>query len=205
MLADKGLNAPIVDVAFYNDTLFVAHRYKISTVDRTNGTVKDIIVGLPTAGDHHVNQMAFDGDRIYFGTGRVTNAGVVSGNDPMNSQWLSNAPKAHDVPAQDITLASKNYPMPNTLTTEQNDNATTGDFVPFGNTTDEGQVVKGDIKCTSCIMSANLDGTDLQLVGWGFRNPSGLAFNDEGRLFAVVHGADERGARPIANDSDKFY
>ena len=44
-----------------------------------------------------------------------------------------------------------------------------------------------------------------QRNGWGLRNPSGLAFNDEGRLFAVVHGADERSSRPIANDSDKFY
>ena len=54
-------------------------------------------------------------------------------------------------------------------------------------------------------LSANLDGTGLQLEGWGLRNPSGLAFNDEGRLFAVVHGADERSSRPIADDNDKFY
>ena len=37
------------------------------------------------------------------------------------------------------------------------------------------------------------------------RNPTGLAFNEEGRLFAASHGADERGSRPILNDQDKFY
>ena len=207
VLADIGLNAPIVDIAFHNDTLFVAHRHKVSTVDLTNGTVADIITGLPTTGDHHVNQIAFspDGERLYFGTGSATNAGVVSSGDPVNSGWLGNAPKAHDVPAKDITLAGQDFQMPDALTAEQGDNATTGAFVPFGDSTEEGQVVEGELKCTSCILSANLDGTDLRLEGWGLRNPSGLAFNDESRLFAAVHGADERGARPVANDSDKLY
>jgi hypothetical protein len=54
-------------------------------------------------------------------------------------------------------------------------------------------------------LSANLDGTDLKLEGWGFRNPTGLAFNEEGRLFTAVNGADERGSRPIVDDADKFF
>lgn len=124
---------------------------------------------------------------------------------PSNAGWLGNAPKTHDVPAMNITLASQNFESPNTLTAEQDDNAITGAFVPFNSSTEEGQTIKGELKCTSCILRANLDGTDLQLEGWGLRNPSGLAFNDEGRLFTVVHGADERSSRPIANDSDKFY
>jgi len=63
------------------------------------------------------------------------------------------------------------------------------------------------IDCKICMYSgcANLDGTDLRLMGWGIRNPTGLAFNEEGRLFAASHDADERGSRPIANDWDKFY
>ena len=55
------------------------------------------------------------------------------------------------------------------------------------------------------VLSANLDGTDLKLEGWGFRNPTGLAFNEEGRLFTAVNGADERGSRPIVDDADKFF
>jgi glucose/arabinose dehydrogenase len=207
VLADIGLNAPIVDVAYHDGKLFVSHRYKVSTVDIETGEVKDIIVGLPTAGDHHVNQIAFspDGKRLYFGTGSTTNSGVVTGDDQTNAIWLGNAPKAHDIPAKDITLAGHNFQSPNILTAEQGDNSTTGAFSPFGNSTHEGQTVKGDLKCSSCILSANLDGTDLRLEGWGLRNPSGLAFNDEGRLFAAVHGSDERSSRPIFNDTDKFY
>lgn len=40
----------------------------------------------------------------------------------------------------------------------------------------------------------------------GVRNPYGLAFNDKGRLYASINGADDKvmDNRPIANDSDKF-
>ena len=45
-------------------------------------------------------------------------------------------------------------------------------------------------------------------MAWGFRNPYGLAFDSSkntSRLWITSAGADERGSRPIANDSDKIY
>ena len=48
VFVDTKLNSPIVDITFHNGFfLYVSHRGKISTVDITNGRVKDIIVGLP--------------------------------------------------------------------------------------------------------------------------------------------------------------
>ena len=207
VFVDKGLNSPIVDVVYYNETtLYVSHNHKISIVNLTNGTVKDIIVGLPTNINHQNNQIAFspDGKRLYVGIGSATNSGVV-GEDDAIIGWLPNEPNVHDVPAKNVTLTGQNFVTNNTLTAEPNDTATTGAFVPFGTSTYPGQVIQGNIKCNGCILSANLDGTDLKLIGWGLRNPTGLAFNEEGKLFAVNHGADQRGSRPIANDSDKFY
>ena len=204
VFVDTKLNSPIVDITFHNDLLFVSHMGKISTVDITNGTVKDIIVGLPENGDHFNNQIAFspDGKRLFFGTGTRTNSGVL-GMD--NLGWLANSPNVADILGKNITLTGQNFVTKNILTAEPNDNATTGALVPFNSTANEGQVIKGQVKCNGCILSANLDGTDLRLIGWGFRNPVGLAFNEEGRLFATSHGADERGSRPIVNDWDKFY
>ncbi len=204
VFVDTKLNSPIVDITFHNGLLYVSHRGKISTADITNGTVKDIIVGLPQSGDHINNQITFspDGKRLFFGTGTRTNSGVL-GTD--NLGWLANSPNVADVPGKNITLTGQNFVTENPLTAEPNDNATTGSFVPFNSTANEGQVIKGQVKCNGCILSANLDGTDLRLIGWGLRNPTGLAFNEEGRLFAASHGADERGSRPIVNDWDKFY
>ena len=52
-----------------------------------------------------------------------------------------------------------------------------------------------------------MDGTDLKLVGWGFRSAYGIAFFPvhPTKLLVTVNGADERGSRPIANDTEKIY
>ena len=209
VFADKGLNSPIVDIVYYNQTtLYVSHNHKVSMVNLTNGAVKDIIVGLPTNINHQNNQIALspDGKRLYVGVGSATNSGVVGVDDAIIG-WLPNEPNVHDVPAKNITLTGQNFITKNPLTAEPNDTATTGTFVPFGTSTYAGQVIPGNIKCNGCILSANLDGTDLKLVGWGFRSAYGMAFSptDRTKLLITVNGADERGSRPISDDTEKVY
>jgi glucose/arabinose dehydrogenase len=206
VFVDRNLNSPIVDVVFHNGLLYVSHTHKVSTVNLTNGSVQDIIVGLSSTLTHPNNQIAFspDGKRLYVGIGSATNSGVVGLDDYMLG-WLANNPNGHDIPGMNITLAGQNFVTPDPLTAEKNDTPTTGAFAPFGTPTNPGQVIQGNPKCNGCIISANLDGTDLRVVGWGFRNPTDIAFNEDGKLFAVNHGADQRGSRPIANDSDKFH
>ena len=209
VLVDRNLNGPITDIEFYGGKLYVSHRGIISTVEPKSGLVKDIILGLPSIGDHHNNQIAIGGpnNRIYFGQGEATNSGVV-GEDNFKLGWPKVAPTVHDIPAKNITLTGQNFVTKNPLTAEPNDNATTGAFVPFGTPTHPGQVILGDIKCNGCILSANLDGTDLKMVGWGFRSAYGIAFSpadNKTKLLVTANGADERGSRPIANDTEKVY
>ena len=64
----------------------------------------------------------------------------------------------------------------------------TGAFVPFGTETTPGQVIPGSVKSSGSILRCNPDGTDLEVVAWGLRNPYGLAFDPSGRLFATEHG-----------------
>jgi hypothetical protein len=164
-------------------------------------------VGLPSMGDHHNDQIAFGTDgRLYFGQGTVTNVGV-AGEDSYAYGWLKTSPQLHDIPGKDIRLAGQNFESANPLTPQNfSDFATTGAFVPFGTSTTKGQVIKGDVKCSGCIISSKLDGTDLKVVAWGLRNPYGVAFANNGKtLLFDNNGADERGSRRVANDSDKVY
>jgi len=207
VLVDRKLNGPITDIEFYNGKLYVSHRGVISVTDPQSGLVKDIITGLPSTGDHHNNQIAIGTDsRIYFGQGEATNSGVV-GEDNFKLGWLKTAPQFHDIPAKNISLSGENFVTANPLTAESNDTTATGAFVPFGTSTYKGQVIPGNIKCNGCILSANLDGTDLKLIGWGFRSAYGISFfpNEPTKLLVTVNGADERGSRPIANDTEKIY
>ncbi len=202
---DRLLSPPVNDIEFnkHNGLLYISHRGMVSTVD-SGGVVKNIIVGLPSMGDHHNNEIEFGLDgRVYVTIGVLTNSGVVGPDNALHG-WGPLMTKLHDVPGQDITLTGQSFESDNPLTADPNDKATTGAFVPFGNTTEQGQVVKGNVLCNGCVISANPDGSDLQLEAWGLRNPFGLEFNDEGRLFASDNGADERGSRPIKDDDDKF-
>ena len=55
------------------------------------------------------------------------------------------------------------------------------------------------------MLRCEADGTGLEVVAWGLRNPYGLAFTDDGRLLVTEHGMDERGARFIVGDPDDLY
>ena len=69
---------------------YVSNRGKISTVNIQNKHLEDIIMGLPSLGDHSIGQMTFGSDgRLYFGVGSATNSGVVSED---NNEWLKLLP-----------------------------------------------------------------------------------------------------------------
>ena len=208
VLVDRGLNGPITDLEFNNKNglLYGSHKGLISAVDH-RGAIKDLVAGLPSGGDHFNNQIAFGPDgRFYFGQGTATNSGVV-GDDNYQYGWLKISPQFHDTPGNNITLSGQNFKSFNPLTPQNlNDYATTGAFSPFGSPSHPGQVIKGDVKCNGCIISAKSNGTDLKTVAWGLRNPYGVALSgDSKKLIIASDGADDRGSRRIGNDEDKIY
>jgi glucose/arabinose dehydrogenase len=169
-----------------------------------DGEAEEILTGLAGRGDHQSNYPIVGPDeKIYFGQGCATNCGVV-GADNFGFEWLPKFPEVCDVPAKDVTLVGLNYEARNVLG-DIRETVQTGAYVPFGTLTHPGQVIKGNMKCNGSILRCNLDGSNLEVVAWGLRNPYGLAFKEDGRLFATEHGMDERGARYIVDDPDDFY
>ncbi len=170
---------------------------------RPDGTIEDLVTGLPW-GDHHPNYPVVGPDgKLYWGQGTATNMAVV-GADNFAYEWLQHFPDWHDVPGQDITLTGRNYEYRNVLG-NLTETVRSGAYVPFGTETEPGQVIKGDVKCNGAVLRCTPDGSDLELVAWGLRNPYGIAFHPDGRLFATEHGSDERGRRYIVGDLEDFY
>jgi glucose/arabinose dehydrogenase len=200
VLADEGLQAPVTGLLYVNDILYVSHKGKVSRLE--NGKLTDVVIGLPSEGDHQNNNLVLGKDgRIYLGQGTVTNSAVV-GTDNYVFGWLDKNPAIHDVPCKDVTLIGNNFTSDNPLTENRNDRAVTGAYLPFGSSSVPGQVIKGDAKCNGAILSFNPDGSDLRVVSWGLRNPFGLDVDRDGNVWATYHGADVRGSRGIYNDSD---
>jgi glucose/arabinose dehydrogenase len=200
-------NGPWTGLAFSNGNFFIAEGGqlqggRILRVSR-DGSITPLISGLPSHGDHHTNGPAIGPDgRIYFGQGVATNSGVV-GEDNAKFGWLKRFPKFHDVPCQDITLAGENFHTAHPL--EPGAKAATGAFSPFATPTQAGQIIKGRLPCSGAVMRVAPDGSGLELVAWGFRNPFGMAFAPDGQLYVTDNGYDDRGSRPVWGAADVLW
>ena len=199
----RGFHYFINDITVYQGLLYVSHRGRISVVE--NGRIRDLITGLPSWGIHHNNAVVFDqSGRMYFGQGTVSNAGVV-GSLPLRLLQQTDHLDEHDIPGAPVVLTGLNYESTNPETGETR---LTGAFSRWGVATSPGQRIEGPLAgqaATGAIMSANRDGSDLRVYAWGFRNPFGLAFGADGRLYAVNEGANKLAPRQVANDPDTLW
>lgn len=200
----EGFEGPLAGLAIDGNQLFVSHRGTITRVDLSSGAKTDIVTGLPSTGDHFNENIGIGPDgKLYIAQGTATNSGVV-GPDNYFFGWLQQAPEFHDIPCRDLRLNGESFRSGDPLTQDATDIVTTGPFLPFGTPASAGQVVRGEVKCSGAVLRANLDGSGLEVFADGFRNPYGLAFHPDGRLFVTENGPDTRGSRPVEGP-DNFY
>jgi glucose/arabinose dehydrogenase len=169
-----------------------------------DGRITRLVENLPSYGDHHTNGVVAGADGfIYFGQGTATNSGV-AGKDNAEFGWLKRHKEFHDMPCTDIRLRGENFGSENILSADH-EKVYTGAYSPYGQKTNEGQVVKGQVPCNGAIMKVPKTGGLVQLVAWGFRNPFGLAFTPSGELYATDNGYDMRGSRPVFGTGDLLW
>jgi glucose/arabinose dehydrogenase len=193
----------VTGAVFVDGAVIVTNTDRVIRIE-ADGTQRTIVDGLPGRGDHQTNHPVLGPDgKVYFGVGSATNSGVV-GSDNAAYAWLKDNPGVHDVPAHDIVLAGRNYDDRDVLG-DLTRTVRTGAFVPFGTETSPGQVIPGNVKASGAVLRCAPDGANLEVVAWGLRNPYGLAFAPDGRLFATEHGMDARSKRHILGDFDDLY
>jgi glucose/arabinose dehydrogenase len=203
----RELRWPVNGVAHSDGWLFISeggYPGRISRLSLATGEWRTIVDGLPGFGNYHTNMCTIGPDgKLYFSQGAMTNSGII-GLDSHDLGWLRKVPHNCDIPGYDIRLTGVNVETIDPES-EKGRRVRTGAFVPFGTETCPGQRIPGRVPCTSSIMRCGVDGTGLELVAWGLRNPYGLGFLPDGRLLATDQGADARGSRPILNCPDYLY
>lgn len=198
----ENFNIPISGINYLNGIIYVSHRGFVTKLFK-DGTRQNIIMGLPSNGDNYNSPVAFSPDnKLYFGQGTVTNSGVV-GND---NEWITISPLLCDYAGDYIMLYGQNFETSNILTESlPEDTALTGAFSPYGIPNLPFEIRKQNIKASGSILKANLDGSNLEQVAWGFRDPSYLKFDISGQLYAANNGFNPIGSRPIENATEDFY
>lgn len=83
--------------------------------------------------------------------------------------------------------------------------ATTGPFQPFGKAAPPDGAVGGETKANGTILRMKTDGSNLEVYAWGLRNPFGVLWGPDKKLYVADNGYDERGSRPIAHAPDTVW
>jgi glucose/arabinose dehydrogenase len=206
VVAEEGLGGPR-HVLVHDGALLVSckggHQSRIDRIDPGTGAIETLIDGLPDGGWHEPGGPVLGPDGLlYFGQGSVSQQGVVLPHgfqvDPARHQ------RVHDVPGEDVVLTGNNVqtvdptaPYPFLVET--------GPFQPFGTATTAGQVVRGEVKCSSGIWRAHPDGSGMELLAWGVRNPYGMVFGEDGELYVSDNDFEETGDRAIRDDPDRIW
>ncbi|MBY0599469.1 hypothetical protein [Bacillus bingmayongensis] len=116
---------------------------------------------------------------MVFGQRTPTNSSVV-GEDYCH--WVKQYPFFHDHPGAFIPLVGKNFRTKNYLSGVSSEQVWTGAFSPFGVSSYKGEYKNGMVKANGSILKANPDGSQIELVAWGLRNPFRLKFDRHNRL-----------------------
>lgn len=203
----RGRSGPWTGASYHQGKFYVSasgEEGRILEIDRS-GNIQVLLDGLPGRADHHTNRPVVGPDGwLYFGQGTKTNSGVV-GRDNYQFGWLLEHPDWHDIPCRSVTLTGRNFVTENVLDPGTGEKVKTGAFVPYGTRTQTGQVIEGSVPCNGAIMRMPLEGGQPEVVAWGLRNPFGLAFSPQGRLYATENGYDVRGSRPIFGGADYLW
>ncbi len=210
----EGATDPVGGMTWYDGNFYITHR---NAADRTGavsrvaltGEVTELFSGfIDSQSEHPLSDIEAGPDgRLYIGTGPAANSAVV-GIDI--AAFVARSPELHTTPCQDVTLTGVNYATPDFRTPDDvSDVAMTGAYVPFGEATTPGQVVKGTVKCGGAVVAFDPAADDpeatLEVIAWGMRNVIGLAWDAEGVMYAGVNGFDVRGSRPVNDEYDATY
>ncbi len=189
---------PISSVSFFQGQVYATIKGRIAILHK--GHLMDIVTGLPAYGDYANGPVIFDNGKMYFSVGTATNSGIVG----PDNVWVKSQPSIHDLACTDLKINQLNTQTDNFLTKKQGDMAAVGSFMPF-NTPDFSDTLTASLKCNGAIMSANPDGSGLQVYAYGFHNPKGISIDSKGKLYALDQAMEDRGLRPVKDGKDALY
>jgi hypothetical protein len=188
LLQDKSLK--IENLLFYKNKLYFISKDNLYEYDLETKNLKSILGNIPSEGKYLDRNLIIKNSKLLLSIGSATNSGIASNDDSNYS--VDKIP--YDKSSIDITLNGFNY-----------GEKKTGAFMPYGNSSEEGQRIRAQEIPNSCIIEINLGNKKTSLYASGIRNVKGWDLDSEGSLIGIVGGMENIGDRPINRDFDYLY
>lgn len=179
----------IQDIVFYDNKLYFITNAEIYKYDLKNKDLKLILENIPSEGRCLDRNLIIKDSRLLLSIGSATNSGIASDIGTYPEDKIP-----YDKSSIDITLNGINY-----------GEKKTGAFMPYGNTSENGQRIRAESLGNSCVVEINLEDNKPSLYASGIRNIKGWDFDSEGKLIGIVGGMENIGERPVKRDFDYIY
>jgi len=187
MLQSKSFK--IENIIFYNNKLYFISKANLYEYDLKNKNLKSILENIPCEGKYLDRNLIIKDSKLLLSIGSVTNSGIASYESNYSKD---NIP--YDKSSMDITLNGINY----------GENKT-GGFMPYGNSSENGQKIRAENLANSCVVEINLENNKPSLYASGIRNIKGWDLDNEGKLIGIIGGMENIGERPVNRDFDYLY
>jgi len=179
----------IENMVFYNNKLYFISKANLYEYNLENENLKSILENIPCEGKYIDRNLIIKDSKLLLSIGTATNSGVVSYD---SNYLLDKIP--YDRSSIDITLNGFNY-----------GEKKTGAFMPYGNSSEQGQRIRAESLANACIVEIDLNNNKSSLYASGIRNIKGWDLDSEGKLIGIVGGMENVGERPINRDFDYLY
>lgn len=187
LLQDNTLK--IENILFYKNKLYFTSKDKLYKYDVDNKNLKPVLENIPFEGKYIDRNIIIKDSKLLLSIGSATNSGIASYE---SNYSINKIP--YDISPIDITLNGCNY-----------GDKKTGAFMPYGNSSEEGQKIKAQNLGNASVIEVNLINNKTSLYSSGIRNITGWDLDAEGNLIGIVGGMENVGERPINRDFDYLY
>lgn len=177
----------ITAMALVNRTIFMVENNKLISFNIDSNEKKEVINNIPIIGKNDECRLLPYKDKVLLSISSVTNSGI------MENGQVSFGNEVYDRTPIDVYSMGSKF-----------DKDETGVFCPKGKSYNKGEVIKGVIPANACILSIDQN-TNVKIYASGIKKVEGWCIADDNKLYAAVGGMEEKGLRPVANDTDYIY
>lgn len=182
VLKDSNLN--ILDFVCDDKNLYIATDNKIIRYNMETSESVDLVTNIPNNGINSKVKLLLGDECLYFAVGSSTNSGIVNKEG-----------EPCDIPSISFVLEDANY-----------GERGTGIYKPYGVRNIDGEKIdeKGRIG-NGTLMKYDLKHKQTSIYSHGIRNIEGLDINSKNKIYAIVGGMEDEGARAVKDDTDYIY